>query len=187
MPIPAPAVLGMIYGLSEAGLAVFKRSRDDSVDADDRSLRVLWITIVLAVAAGIYATARVPQASMQGGRPLYLAGVALFVAGLALRWYSILYLGRFFTVNVAIHSRHEIVDTGPYRRIRHPSYAGALLAFAGLAVTLDNWVALALVTLPIVWAFIRRISVEEHALSSALGLPYTRYMGRTRRLVPYVY
>jgi len=187
MSIPAPAILGLIYGLSEAGLAVFKRSRDDSVDADDRSLRILWITIVLAVSAGIFATWRVPQATIHGGQPLYLAGVTLFVAGLVLRWYSILYLGRFFTVNVAIHSRHEIVDTGPYRLIRHPSYAGALLAFAGLGVALDNWVSLALVLLPIGWAFIRRMAIEEHALASALGVPYTNYMGRTRRLVPYVY
>jgi len=187
MQLPAPAILGLIYGLSEAGLAVFKRSRDDSVDADDRSLRILWATIVLSMIAGIFASARVPQATIGGGRALYEAGVVLFVLGLMLRWYSILYLGRFFTVNVAIHSAHDVIDTGPYRLIRHPSYAGALLAFAGLALGLDNWLSLALVLVPLCLAFSWRMSIEETALSSALGMPYTNYMARTRRLVPYLY
>jgi protein-S-isoprenylcysteine O-methyltransferase len=187
MQFPIPALLGMAYGVSEAGLAVLKRSRDDSVDADDATLRTLWITIVLAVTAGILASIRVPGAAMGGARVVFWVGCVLFGAGLALRWYSISYLGRFFTVNVAIHSRHEIIDTGPYARIRHPSYSGALLAFLGLALTLTNWWSLALVLVPTFWAFTRRMATEETALASALGSPYTNYMRRTKRLAPFIY
>jgi len=186
MKFPIPALLGLAYGISEAGLAFLKRSRDDSVDADDASLRMLWITIVLSVTAGIMASLRVPSAAM-GGAPLFWSGCALFGAGLALRWYSISYLGRFFTVNVAIHSRHEVIDTGPYARIRHPSYSGALLAFLGLALTLTNWLSVAIIMAPILLAFGRRMTVEEAALASALGTPYTNYMRRTKRLVPFAY
>jgi protein-S-isoprenylcysteine O-methyltransferase Ste14 len=187
MQLPIPALLGLAYGISEAGLALLKRSRDDSVDADDASLRTLWITILLAVSAGILASARMPWAAMGGARIVFWAGCAFFGAGLALRWYSIAYLGRFFTVNVAIHSGHEIIDTGPYARIRHPTYTGALLAFLGLALTLSNWASLGLIVVPIFWAFSRRISIEESALASALGSPYTNYMRRTKRLVPFIY
>ena len=188
MNFPIPALLGMAYGVSEAGLALLKRSRDDSVDADDATLRILWITIVLAVTAGIVVPHQVPAAAMgSNAGAVFWAGCALFGFGLMLRWYSIIYLGRFFTVNVAIHSGHEIIDTGPYRYIRHPSYAGALLAFLGLALTLLNWVSLAVIVLPIVWAFGRRISIEETALASALGSPYINYMRRTKRLVPILY
>jgi protein-S-isoprenylcysteine O-methyltransferase len=186
MSLPLPALLGIAYGLSEAGLGWLKRSRDDSVDADDRSLRSLWITILLSVAAGVFAAYRLPQAGF-GGIATQWIGCTVFGLGLALRWYSIVYLGRYFTVNIAIHSSHEVIDTGPYRRIRHPSYAGALLAFLGLGLTLGNWVSLALVTLPIFWAFKRRIRKEERALANALGTPYTRYMWRTKRLLPFVY
>jgi protein-S-isoprenylcysteine O-methyltransferase len=186
MQFPIPALLGLAYGVSEAGLAFLKRSRDDSVDADDASLRTLWITIVLSVTAGIVASFRVPTATM-GGNFVFWTGCVLFGLGLVLRWYSISYLGRFFTVNVAIHSGHEIIDTGPYARIRHPSYTGALLSFLGLALTLTNWVSLLLIVVPIFWAFSRRISIEETALASALGSPYTRYMGRTKRLAPFIY
>jgi protein-S-isoprenylcysteine O-methyltransferase len=187
MQFPIPALMGLAYGISEAGLTLFKRSRDDSVDADDATLRTLWITIVLAMTAGILASPRVPSAAMSGARGAFWVGCALFGLGLSLRWYSILYLGRFFTVNVAIHSGHEIIDTGPYALIRHPSYSGALLAFLGLALTLANWVSLLLVMVPILWAFSRRISTEEAALASALGSPYTTYMRRTKRLAPFIY
>lgn len=186
MQFPIPALLGLAYGISEAGLTFLKRSRDDSVDADDATLRTLWITIVLAVTAGILASARWPWAGMSGAFVFWM-GCILFGLGLGLRWYSIIYLGRFFTVNVAIHSGHEIIDTGPYTRIRHPSYSGALLAFVGLALTLTNWISLALIVVPVVWAFSRRISTEETALASALGSPYTNYMRRTKRLVPFIY
>jgi protein-S-isoprenylcysteine O-methyltransferase len=188
MNFPIPALLGMVYGVSEAGLALLKRSRDDSVDADDATLRTLWITIVLAVTAGIVASLRVPAAAMGSETgAVFWAGCVLFGLGLFLRWYAIVYLGRFFTVNVAIHSGHEIIDTGPYRHIRHPSYTGALLAFVGLALTLANGVSLAVIVVPILWAFGRRISIEETALASALGSPYTGYMRRTKRLVPFLY
>jgi protein-S-isoprenylcysteine O-methyltransferase len=187
MNFPIPALLGTAYGLSEAGLALLKRSRDDSIDADDATLRILWIIIVLAVTAGILAPAHAPTAAMPGAAFVFWLGCALFGFGLVLRWYSIIYLGRFFTVNVAIHSAHEIIDTGPYRHIRHPSYTGALLAFLGLALTLANWASLAIIALPIFWAFSRRIATEETALSSALGSPYMNYMRRTKRLVPFIY
>jgi protein-S-isoprenylcysteine O-methyltransferase len=187
MQIPIPALLGMAYGVSEAGLAVLKRSRDDSVDADSATLRILWITIVLAVTAGILTSIHLPAAAMPAARGVFWLGCTVFGLGLVLRWYSIIYLGRFFTVNVAIHSGHEIIDTGPYKHIRHPSYTGALLAFLGLALSLTNWVSLALVMVPIVLAFSRRISIEETALASALGSPYINYMRRTKRLAPFVY
>lgn len=188
MQFPIPTLLGLAYGVSEAGLAFLKRSRDDSVDADDATLRTLWVTIVAAVTVGILASTRLPDAAMgRGAAFAFWLGCALFGTGLALRWYSIVYLGRFFTVNVAIHSGHEIIDTGPYRYIRHPSYAGALLAFLGLALTLQNWVSLAVVMVPIILAFGWRMSIEETALSNALGSPYTNYMRRTKRLIPFAY
>ena len=71
--------------------------------------------------------------------------------------------------------------------VRHPSYTGVLLAFAGFALTLGNWAALLVILLPISAAFVHRVNVEEDALSRALGPRYTDYMRRTKRLVPSVY
>lgn len=186
MNLSTPVLLGLAYGLSEVGLGLLKRSRDDSIDADDSTLRVLWATILLSVPIGIVARDYATRATF-GSSAVFWTGCAVFVAGLALRWYSIVHLGRYFTVNVAIHSRHEIIDTGPYKRIRHPSYAGALLAFLGLGLCVGNWLSLALIMLPITWAFARRIATEESALANALGAPYINYMSRTKRLAPFIY
>jgi protein-S-isoprenylcysteine O-methyltransferase len=101
--------------------------------------------------------------------------------------WSIVHLGRFFTVDVAIASDHHVVDTGPCRRVRHPSCAGAVLAFAGHGICLGNWVSLLAVTVPVARAFLLRIEVEERALIAALGDSYREYASRTHRLLPFVY
>lgn len=113
--------------------------------------------------------------------------VALFAAGLVIRWWAIVTLGRFFTVDVVIEKDHELVERGPFRFVRHPSYTGVLLAFLGWAITLWNWVAMGIVLVPIFVAFVRRMKVEESALTEALGDQYREYMRRTKRLVPGVY
>ncbi|MBA2333657.1 MAG: hypothetical protein H0V90_01835, partial [Blastocatellia bacterium] len=61
----------------------------------------------------------VPGAALPGGgigawARDRLAGVALFVAGLFLRWWAIITLGRFFTVDVSIEKDHEVVERGPF-------------------------------------------------------------------------
>ena len=72
-------------------------------------------------------------------------------------------------MDVTIEKDHELVERGPFRVIRHPSYAGVLLAFVGLALSLRNWAALLVILLPIGAAFIHRMNVEEEALSRAFG------------------
>jgi protein-S-isoprenylcysteine O-methyltransferase len=113
--------------------------------------------------------------------------VVLFVVGLLLRWWAIITLGRFFTVDVTIEKDHEVVERGPFRWVRHPSYTGVLLAFVGVALSLRNWGALVLILVPIFVAFVHRMNVEEEALSRALGERYAEYMTRTKRLIPLVY
>jgi len=104
-----------------------------------------------------------------------------------LRWYSIGYLGRYFTVDVSISAEHRLIDSGPYRFIRHPTYTGALLAFLGLGFCLGNWLSILFLSLPIIAVFLRRVRIEERALLGALGEQYRPYMRRTKRLVPFIY
>jgi protein-S-isoprenylcysteine O-methyltransferase len=180
--------LGLIYLISEVLLTVTRRSRSRTGTKQDRStLGVIWIVIMVSVTAGIFVAMNWGAAAMPYGRMFAIAGVVLFVAGLFLRWWAIITLGRFFTVDVTIEKDHELVERGPFRTVRHPSYTGVLLAFVGFALTLHNWAALLVMLVPIFAAFIRRMNVEEEALSRALGPRYTDYMRRTKRLVPFVY
>jgi protein-S-isoprenylcysteine O-methyltransferase len=180
--------LGLGYLISEVLLTVTRRSRTRTGTKQDKStLLVVWVGIMLSVAAGVYVAAYWPAAGLPQGHLFALAGVFLFVAGVALRWWAIITLGRFFTVDVVVEKDHEVVERGPFRFVRHPSYTGVLLAFLGWALTLRNWAALLIVLVPIFAVFVRRMKVEEEALSRALGSRYTDYMKRTKRLVPGVY
>lgn len=182
--------LGLVYLTSEVLLTVTRRSRSRSGTKQDRStLGVIWLVIAVSVTAGVYAarSTSLGAFAMPYGQIFALTGVVLFVAGLFLRWWAIITLGRFFTVDVVIENDHEVVERGPFRLVRHPSYTGVLLAFVGFALTLRNWAALLIVLVPIFAAFIRRMNVEEDALSRALGSRYADYMRRTKRLVPFVY
>jgi protein-S-isoprenylcysteine O-methyltransferase Ste14 len=183
-----PLQLGLVYLISEVLLTVTRRSRTRTGTKQGKStLLVVWLGIMLSVAAGVYVEAYWPEAALPYGHLFAMAGVVLFVAGVALRWWAIITLGRFFTVDVVVEKDHEVVERGPFRLVRHPSYAGVLLAFVGFALTLRNWLALFIILLPIFGVFLHRMKVEEQALSRALGTRYTDYMKRTKRLVPGVY
>jgi protein-S-isoprenylcysteine O-methyltransferase len=182
-----PGIIGPIFGLSEFGLLLWKRSGGNARSADSGSLGMLWVVILACLVVATLVAINVPQTYSETLYNLRAVGGVLCIAGLVLRWYSIFYLGRFFTVNVAIASDHQVVESGPYRLIRHPAYTGALLGFIGLGITYTNWLSLIIVVLPVLAAFMRRMSIEERALSQALGEPYTQYMAHTKRLIPGVY
>jgi protein-S-isoprenylcysteine O-methyltransferase len=129
-----------------------------------------------------------PGARMAAPRSAIAAvAIALLASGLLIRWWAVATLGRLFTVDVAIHDGHALVESGPYRRLRHPSYTGLLLAFAGVGVAMGSWASLLALVVPIAGAILYRIRVEEAALRTALGTKYAAYAARTKRLVPGVY
>ena len=107
--------------------------------------------------------------------------------GIALRWYSAALLGKYFTFDVAVQRGQILVEVGPYRYIRHPSYSGALLTLLGFGLALGNWIGLAANLSCMGFAYAYRIRIEEAALASALGDTYKEYRKRTWRLVPFVF
>jgi protein-S-isoprenylcysteine O-methyltransferase len=188
MTLPNPSILGLVFALSETLINVTHRATTANYTLKDRnSLRLLGIVIWSSIVLSVFAANAFPAARVPHYRSFYLAGLVLFVAGTGLRWYSIWILGRFFTVNVAIASDHRLIETGPYRFLRHPSYTGGLLAFFGLGLCMGNAVSLAVLFIPVFLAFRRRMEIEEEALTGAFGADYRSYMQRTKRLVPFVY
>ena len=195
MFLPTPPMLFAFMLAGEIWLMRSRLSGDASRQADRGSLQML-ISIILVSAGVAWAVKRrVPQAGFDALLGLDASamaavvwlGFALFAAGLALRWYSMIYLGRLFTFDVNVAADHKVIDSGPYRLIRHPSYTGALMAYLGLGLCGGNLAALGVLVVPIAFAFLRRIVIEEAALTTALGSRYVDYAGRTRRLIPFVY
>lgn len=185
--LPPIAIIGMLWGASEALLNLTRRSKSSTKSRDRNSLRAIWVVNLIAIALGVFISYRFRSWGMPSRELVLHVGIWLFAVGLALRWFSIIWLGRFFTVNVAIAGDHRVIDTGPYRHVRHPSYSGALLAALGLSLCLMNWASLVIVFVPSCAATLWRIHVEETALVDGLGEPYRNYMQRTKRLIPMIY
>jgi len=181
-------VLAIAWPVSEVVLGLLSRAKRASATVRDRgSLVLLWSSIAVGISAANFIRSR--GAGSIGAPPaLFLSfALAFLLSGLALRWTAILTLGRFFTVNVAVHPDQRIVRTGVYRYVRHPAYSGLLLAFLGVGVAFNNWLSLLVIFIPVMAALLYRIRVEESVLVEMLGREYTDYRQATKRLVPGIY
>jgi protein-S-isoprenylcysteine O-methyltransferase Ste14 len=187
MYLPSPNLIGAVFGISELAISLTLRARGDAQRKDRSSLTLIWIVVVASIGIGIWVANAVPDARLPWPRETYLVGLAVFVFGLLLRWWSIWTLGRFFTVQVAIASDHKLIEAGPYRILRHPSYTGSLLMFIGFALCFGNWATLIAMLVPVLAVFGWRIHVEEIALAEAFGDAWRDYVRRTWRLIPLVY
>jgi protein-S-isoprenylcysteine O-methyltransferase Ste14 len=165
-----------------------KRSSDSAKARDRGSLTLIAILWWTGIALDFSLSLLVPQAAFSSNRaPFFFAGVALMLLGLTLRWYSAAVLGKYFTFDVAIQSDQTLIEVGPYRLVRHPSYSGALLTLLGFGLALGNWVGLTVALFCLGSAYAYRIPVEEAALATVLGDAYKQYTKRTWRLVPFLF
>jgi protein-S-isoprenylcysteine O-methyltransferase Ste14 len=151
-----------------------------------------WLCGVLAAIVGINlalfgAPRLAPGAAIRPGVVAFGLGLAIAVAGLILRGWSIKTLGDYFTFTVMVSSDQPVIKAGPYRALRHPGYTGILLACAGIGLASANWVGLAGAALVPLALLLVRIRVEEHALLATLGDRYRCYAAGHKRLVPLVW
>jgi protein-S-isoprenylcysteine O-methyltransferase Ste14 len=181
------ALVSAVWVTSELIVGIVTRRSGTKRSAHDRgSHAFLWILLMASIfIAGqirFKSIGRMPQAGT-----LFWVGIALILMGIAIRATAIATLWRFFTVEVAIHESHELIDRGLYRILRHPSYTGALLSFIGLGFAFGNWLSLIIILAGAMTGFAYRIRVEEQALRSHFGDRYGEYSARTKRLIPGIY
>jgi protein-S-isoprenylcysteine O-methyltransferase Ste14 len=165
-----------------------KRSREAALVEDRGSMGVLiglqWAGLALCFSLG----ALLPAATIPWHRTaLFLLGVTFILLGVALRWYAIWTLGGYFTRDVAVSVDQTVMQSGPYRYIRHPAYSGTFLTMAGVGLAMTNWASLAALLLGVLLGHMYRVHVEEEALIQTLGQPYVSYMRHTKRFIPGVF
>lgn len=144
-----------------------------------------WVIVATVILhrAGQWA----PGAAMRPGALVFWVGLVLMAAGAGLRWWSFWALGQYFTFTVDVSADQQVIAAGPYRVLRHPGYAGGLLALLGLGVIFSNWVGLAGFVLPAGVIVLWRIHIEETALLRTAGDSYRRYAAEHKRLIPHVW
>lgn len=165
-----------------------KASRKEASVQDRGSMGILiglqWVGLALNfLLAGLFPAAAIPWYRTA----LFSIGVILILLGVALRWYAIWTLGRYFTRDVAVSADQQVVQTGPYRSIRHPAYSGTFLTMLGVGLAMTNWASLVTLLICVLIGHMYRVSVEEKALIQAIGQPYVEYMHRTRLFIPLVF
>jgi protein-S-isoprenylcysteine O-methyltransferase Ste14 len=180
-------IIWSIWFISEILLNRLYRSKNnDKPNLDMGSLRIIWITIGLANSLGILSAVFI-DLPISDYFLIPFIGLFIIAGGIILRFISVLSLGKFFTVDVTILKDHKIKKDGMYRLIRHPSYTGSLISFLGFGLSLSNLISLFIIIIPVFFAMIHRIKIEEKLLVDQFGIEYIDYMKKTYRLIPWIY
>jgi protein-S-isoprenylcysteine O-methyltransferase Ste14 len=145
----------------------------------------------LVISLGLVMIVSAPFLIVKGGFLIWInpplvawAMVLVIAGGIALCCWARIHLGRLWSASVKRVEGHRVVDTGPYRLVRHPMYTGFIVIDAGLAILCGSAPALigfAAITLGL-WMKAR---LEERFLSEELGAAaYAGYQARTPMLLP---
>jgi protein-S-isoprenylcysteine O-methyltransferase Ste14 len=118
---------------------------------------------------------------------LSISGIILIVTGIIFRIWSIYTLGKNFTAAVMFKEKHQLITTGPYRFLRHPSYTGAFFAIIGCAFLLETYLGALIAAACMFTAYYFRITAEEKALVDFFGNDYKELQKRTYKMIPFIW
>jgi protein-S-isoprenylcysteine O-methyltransferase len=181
-------ILGLGYLGFELFLLATRRGKIKAKSVDRGTIVAAWVLILGSCLTGFFLTRHITVLNWPPHSPGIICVAVLFeIGGVVLRIWAIRHLGRFFTVDVGIQHGHQVIEDGPYRFVRHPSYTGSVLALVGLGFLTFNWLGLILIVTCTLLAYALRIPVEEKALLAQFGPEYEKYAARTKRLIPGIY
>jgi protein-S-isoprenylcysteine O-methyltransferase Ste14 len=148
-----------------------------------RELRIRAVLVVLTIVLirfGAFRDHGLNSAPWRAG-----VGLVLFAGGLAFSIWARIHIGRNWGSPMSQRNDPELVATGPYRLVRHPIYAGILVASIGTALAL-SWAWLIAVALAGVY-FVYSAIVEERNLTEQFPDTYPAYKRSTKMLVPFIF
>ena len=145
--------------------------------------RVLLLGAYFLLLSGVPLSILANQHFMQPRASFQIAGAVMTYLGLPLTIWSRASLGRYWSSVVALKQDHKLIQSGPYRAIRHPLYSGLILAAFGMAVCVTTWTSLAGAAV-LLTCFERRAQKEDALLAGEFGAEFEVYRQRTGRLLP---
>jgi protein-S-isoprenylcysteine O-methyltransferase Ste14 len=163
------------------------RRRPEGVNAKWGSEIVFRVAVAVGAFSAFVLSRAAPTATIRPAAVAAYLGLGFLWFGLALRFWSFRTLGRYFTFVVQTSADQPVITDGPYRVIRHPSYAGILLAVMAVGLLIGNWWSLIDLTVATSCALVFRIGVEERALYQNLGDDYRAYAATHKRLIPFIW
>lgn len=114
----------------------------------------------------------------------WTSGGGLLLIYLALFVWAHQVLGKHWSGILELHEDHALIESGPYRMVRHPMYSAFFLSCFGTFFLTANWFLAGLYFLGVAFMYFSRVSAEEEMMIGQFGDAYREYMGRTGRLIP---
>ncbi len=111
-------------------------------------------------------------------------GIGLVSLGVVLFVWARHTLSKNYSGHISVKSGQTLVQSGPYRFIRHPAYSGYLLMALGISLGYSSMAGLISVLALLLPSLVYRMKVEEKLLAEHFGEAYYQYMLRTKQLVP---
>lgn len=148
-----------------------------------RELRIRALILVLAIVLIRFGAFRSHGLNTDPWRAAL--GLVFFVLGLGFAIWARVHIGRNWGGPMTEKDDPELVTSGPYQLVRHPIYAGILLASVGTAVAL-SWQWLVAVVLAGVY-FVYSATIEERKMTDAFPNSYPAYRHSTKMFVPFVF
>jgi protein-S-isoprenylcysteine O-methyltransferase Ste14 len=176
-------VFAVVWGVFWLGwfVAAFSMKRGHVPWARELRIRaMILVAVIVLVRFGAFRQHRVNTDPWRTG-----LGLALFALGLGFAIWARIYIGRNWGMPMTQKDDPVLVDTGPYRLVRHPIYSGILVAGIGSAVAL-SWLWLITVALAAIYFGYSAI-VEERYLTEQFPDTYPAYKRSTKRLIPFVF
>lgn len=185
---PAALLFWLVFAWAFAPeFRIFQRPEERFSAQDAGSKRLIQSGGSLGMLAAFLLAAFARAAAMPHPGMLFLTGIALMIGGSLLRRHCWRMLGASFTGAVIVRASQTVVERGAYRYVRHPSYTAGALLVIGIGIALANWLSILVIVASTVLVYAYRVRVEEAALCAIIGDPYSVYMARTKRFVPYVF
>lgn len=118
---------------------------------------------------------------------LQLAGLFLILIAVAIRIWARVHIRSLYSGHVEVQEDHQLVESGPYRLVRHPGYTGLILLTLGISLGYSSWIGLVSIPLLLLPGLAYRINVEEKLLLEQFGEKYKQYQSRTKKLIPAIW
>ena len=119
------AVLWLVMELRES-----TNRRPEATESDAGSRQYIRIASIVGILGAVVITRNVSSGRINPD--VAWVGLVVVWCGIALRFWSFRALGRYFTFTVQTSPDQPVISSGPYRFVRHPSYAAILLIVMGV-------------------------------------------------------
>ncbi|WP_273853175.1 methyltransferase family protein [Guptibacillus spartinae] len=165
-----------------------KRGKKNTESTSSEKRSFIWILTMISLAIiGSLLFSELGKLVFRESLVTQLIGLIFYGSGIGLRYWGIQELGHFFSRDVVVERKVDLVSSGPYRLLRHPLYTGLLLILVGLPIYLGTWGGVLLSILLLVPALLYRIHIEERMLYASVGETYHEWGKERYRLVPFIY